>query len=162
VTPAIQEWVKAKIDAGMIRRDGDTLEIGSRNVNGTVRGFFTGRYTGMDLEAGPCVDIVGDAHSPLNYHFDTYDTVICLEMLEHDTRPWYTVDNMYAALKIGGIMLISVPTNGFPEHKYPVDLFRFLPDAFPHFFFEHMDVLALDTVSSVPGENTLIGIARKR
>lgn len=35
------------------------LEIGSLNINGTVREFFTNcNFTGIDIGPGPCVDIV--------------------------------------------------------------------------------------------------------
>jgi len=160
MTPAIQEWVRSKIECGMIPKGGKILEIGSRDVNGSVRQFFDGQYIGIDAEAGPGVDMVSSAHE-LHIYAGTFDTVLCLEMLEHDPKPWLTRAEMYRVLKPGGTMVISVPTNGFPEHKYPLDCFRYLPDAFTHFFFENMKILALDKVSSVLNQFTLIGAAVK-
>ena len=160
MTPAIQEWVRSAIESGLIKKDGFILEVGSHNVNGSVRGFFTGCYVGVDIAPGDGVDLVQDAHN-LGLESQFYDTVLCLEMLEHDTKPWLTRAEMCRVLKPGGTMVISVPANGFPEHKYPLDCFRYLPDAFTHFFFENMKILALDKVSSVPNQYTLIGAALK-
>ena len=39
------------------------LEVGSRDVNGSVRQFFDGgEYVGVDWRPGPCVDLVLLAH----------------------------------------------------------------------------------------------------
>lgn len=60
------------------------LEICSLNLNGSVRDFLEGcQYLGLDLDAGPDVDIVchvedyGGAAS-------TVDVVISCEAMEHD------------------------------------------------------------------------------
>ena len=40
------------------------LEIGSYNVNGSIRAFFpNANYTGVDLCDGPGVDIVSSGHT---------------------------------------------------------------------------------------------------
>jgi SAM-dependent methyltransferase len=162
MTPAIQNWIKENIAVGVIPSKGKICEVGAYNVNGSIRQFFRQEgYVGVDMTYGPGVDIVADAHC-LEFDDHTFDVVICLEMLEHDTKPWITVAHLHRILKPGGTLLISVPTNGFPEHKYPLDLFRYLPDAFTHFFFEGMNILSVDTVSSIQNEYTLIGVARKR
>lgn len=62
------------------------LEIGSRNVNGSVRQFFDScLYTGIDCEDGRDVDVVTIAH---NYRPElpqtVFDTVISCESFEHD------------------------------------------------------------------------------
>jgi hypothetical protein len=60
------------------------LEVGSLNVNGSVRDHFSGftEYVGVDWRPGPCVDVVCLAE---NMSFDhTFDVVISASMLEHD------------------------------------------------------------------------------
>lgn len=63
----------------------EVLEVGSRNVNGTVRQFFdTCRYTGIDCVDGPCVDCVTLAHEYRPPKVGFYDTVISCSTFEHD------------------------------------------------------------------------------
>ena len=56
--PAVAEFVAANRPD----RPGDVWEVGSRNINGTVRHLFgdADSWTGVDLIDGPDVDIVGD------------------------------------------------------------------------------------------------------
>jgi hypothetical protein len=161
MTPAIQEWVKRKIDNGTISRIASTLEVGSRDVNGGVRQLFTGPYDGIDIEAGPGVDRVVSIHD-LIVPAGRYKQAICLEMIEHDPYPWMAVEALRNALPSGGLLVLSAPTTGFPEHRYPKDYWRFMRDAFTDVFFARMDILALDEVKCPAGYPGLIGVARKR
>ena len=64
----------------------EVLEIGSRNVNGSVRQFFEScRYTGIDCEDGKDVDVVTLAHNFRPHdRSHRFDTVISCEAFEHD------------------------------------------------------------------------------
>jgi hypothetical protein len=63
----------------------EVLEIGSRNVNGTVRSLFDScRYIGIDCTEGPGVDLVTLAHNFRPPEGTLYDTVISCEAFEHD------------------------------------------------------------------------------
>jgi hypothetical protein len=60
------------------------LEFGSRNVNGSLRDLVgADRWVGVDIGAGPGVDIVGDAAS-VNVP-GTFELVLCAEVFEHAT-----------------------------------------------------------------------------
>ena len=60
------------------------LEIGSLNINGSVRQFFTDcDYLGVDLGPGADVDLVCNGHEVL-FADRSFDTVISCECLEHD------------------------------------------------------------------------------
>jgi SAM-dependent methyltransferase len=109
------------------------LEIGAYNVNGSPRGRFLGSYyTGVDLRAGPGVDMVIDP----NYHYpmwkDHFNLILCLETLEHDIRPWRTIRSIMLWLKPGGHAVITA--RGFnekgasPYHDHPGDYWRFTPE----------------------------------
>ena len=120
------------------------LEIGSRNVKGTVRrSLFTGNceYTGFDIIAGENVDVVGDVHrlsSILKPEY--YDAVFSVSVFEHLAMPWKAVLEINRVMKPGGLLYISThPT--FPPHELPWDFWRFSPEAFkvllnPHCGFE--------------------------
>ena len=63
------------------------LEIGSYNVNGTIRSIFTNskKFIGVDVVNGPCVDVVYDG---LNLNIsDHFDLLISCECFEHN--PYY-------------------------------------------------------------------------
>jgi hypothetical protein len=105
------------------------LEVGSLNVNGSLRGYIEAmkpaRYVGIDMLPGPGVDHVEDiadgSYEPL------VDLVICTEMLEHAEDWRASVNNMKAALKPGGWLLLTTRSVGFPFHEYPGDHWRFSP-----------------------------------
>ena len=55
------------------------LEVGSLNINGTVRDFFTDcEYVGCDLGEGPGVDIVC-AGQDLDFPDNSFDVVFCYQ-----------------------------------------------------------------------------------
>jgi hypothetical protein len=67
--------------------DVDVLDVGGRDVNGTVRELFTDArtYTGVDLYPGDGVDWVGDF---LDYQPDwSFGAILHLEVAEH-TPDW--------------------------------------------------------------------------
>lgn len=60
----------------------DVLDIGGRNVNGSLRGLFPhANWTVLDKVASPEVDIIADAScwTPTR----RWDLVLCTEVLEH-------------------------------------------------------------------------------
>lgn len=98
------------------------LELGSYNVNGTVRDIFTNvdEYIGVDERPGPCVDVVCKA-SELTPRLlelrnnaksecelgQQFDIVISASMLEHDHTWQQTLDVMIDSLKPHGLLLLS-------------------------------------------------------
>jgi SAM-dependent methyltransferase len=106
------------------------LEIGSYNVNGTLRDFQPkgSNWVGADIESGPGVDLVIDDTSALPFEDSTFDYVIASSVFEHDPTFWSTFSEMVRVLKNGGSIYINSPSNGM-IHRYPVDVYRFYPDA---------------------------------
>jgi SAM-dependent methyltransferase len=106
------------------------LEVGAGDVNGTLRGCAPSdsRYTGIDLAAGPGVDVV--LSDPYTYPFEpgTYDFVVSSSCLEHDQMFWLSFAEMCRVLKEGGFIYLNVPSNGL-FHRYPTDNWRFYPDS---------------------------------
>ncbi len=110
---------------------GPTLEVGSYNVNGSTRHLFELPYTGIDTRPGPGVDLVVDGS--IGYYqanAGTFGVVVSTETLEHDPRPWVTVNGMGLALRPGGWCVLTARGYGFPVHDYPSDYWRFTPEAF--------------------------------
>lgn len=92
------------------------IEIGSRNINGTVRPLFpNAKWIGLDLYEGPDVDVVISALDYKPEHL--VDLVICCEVLEH-ARDWKSIIEHSATwLKIGGEMLVTCAGPGRAEHS---------------------------------------------
>lgn len=92
------------------------LEVGSLNINGTVRIFFQDcDYTGVDIGPGKDVDLVCPGHE-LTFPNETFDTTISCECFEHDKHWKLTFQKMYALTKPNGLVVFSCATTGRPEH----------------------------------------------
>ena len=93
------------------------------------------RYTGLDVEAGPNVDLV----SPDPYRFplanDTFDIVMTGSTMEHVEAIWLWVPELVRVLRPGG-MLAIVTHWQFPLHRFPVDCWRIMPDGMKFLFDE--------------------------
>jgi SAM-dependent methyltransferase len=163
---SVMEWVEQKVrQHALVSPQHDVLEVGSRDINGTVRRLFQGvrQYTGIDAIGGPGVDRVLDAHR-LGEAFpeNQFDVVVSTEMLEHDSAFWRSVEQMGRVLRPGGFMLLTARGNGFWIHDYPHDYWRFLPDSFRQLF----ELAGCDSIEIIedwhPGHPGVFGLGRKR
>jgi SAM-dependent methyltransferase len=92
------------------------LEIGSLDINGSVRDFFTDcDYVGIDIGAGKGVDIVCEGQK-FDAPDDSYDQVISCEVMEHNPYWIETFKNMIRMCKPGGLVVMTCATIGRPEH----------------------------------------------
>jgi SAM-dependent methyltransferase len=91
-------------------------EIGSLDINGSIRGFFEScDYTGFDVAAGNGVDCVvqGQLIGEPSHH---YDVTISCECFEHNPYWVETFSNMLRLTRPGGLVMMSCATHGRPEH----------------------------------------------
>lgn len=112
------------------------LDVGSYNVNGTYRKLVEARgwkYTGLDLCAGPNVDVVAPDPYQFPFKSGSFDVVITGSTMEHVKAIWLWVPELARVLKSGG-MLAIVTHWKFQEHRYPVDCWRILPDGMRYLF----------------------------
>ena len=93
------------------------VEIGSLDINGSVRKLFTSpaRYVGLDLEPGPGVDVTCLGHQ-FTTDSGTWDTALSCESFEHDPHFRDTFENMARLVRPGGLVLFTCATTGRPEH----------------------------------------------
>jgi len=92
------------------------LEVGSLNINGSVRQFFEpDQYIGCDLGEGAGVDIVCRGHE-LPYPNESFDVVISCECFEHDRHWDKTFQKMVDLVRKGGLVIFSCATIERPEH----------------------------------------------
>ena len=98
------------------RHDLSVLEIGSYNVNGTVREFFPDtNYIGVDLIEGAGVDVVGDGHT-INMGEDHFDVTLSCESFEHNPYWQETFENMHRMTKPAGFVIFTCASKGRVEH----------------------------------------------
>ena len=68
-------------------KDMSVLDVGSMDVNGTVKPIFEARgckYTGLDIAEGKNVDIVMQLGEKLPFKAKYFDVVVSTSCLEHD------------------------------------------------------------------------------
>ena len=118
---------------GQKGRDLKVFDIGSMAFGGSYRDIFSEarwRYTGVDLMKGENVDLVlSDPYNWLEIDSDSVDVVVSGQAFEHIEYFWETIREVTRVLKPGGLCCIIAPSGG-PEHRYPVDCWRFYPDGF--------------------------------
>ncbi len=109
---------------------GDVLEVGSHDVNGSVRSTVEAlgpaSYVGVDIDPGPGVDVICDAGNLVDrFGEGSFDLVISTELLEH-VRDWRrVVSEMKTVSRPGGTLLITTRSQGFGLHGYPFDCWRY-------------------------------------
>lgn len=107
------------------------VDIGAVDVNGSYRSLMPARvqYTGVDLEAGPGVDVVLEDPYHLPFADGSVDLVLSGQMLEHCAQFWRVFTEIARVLAPGGLVFMIAPSSG-PVHRYPVDCWRFYPDSY--------------------------------
>lgn len=105
------------------------LEIGSANVNGSLRDHQPegSTWIGVDQAEGAGVDVVGSSHE-LPFEDGSFDLVVSTSCLEHDPLFWITFLEVARVLRPGALAYLNVPAKG-PYHAHPVDCWRFYPDS---------------------------------
>ena len=93
-------------------------ELGSRDVNGSVRGLFPGAsYVGVDLEPGPGVDVIGDPATWRPEPAQGFDTVVSTETLEHTPHAKAICATAYALLEERGVFILTAAAVGRAPHS---------------------------------------------
>lgn len=108
----------------------EVAELGSQNVNGSIRDHCPpgARYVGMDMEAANGVDLIVTPGQPFPVADNSVDVVVTSSAFEHDVCFWETFLDLIRILKPGGLLYVNAPSN-HAFHRYPVDCWRFYPDA---------------------------------
>ncbi len=78
----------------------DGIDISKRSINLAKKRITSGKFK------------VGNAHN-LPYKNRSFDTVLCIEVLEHVENPDKVVSEIKRVLKAGGMAIILVPTDNF-------------------------------------------------
>ena len=97
------------------------LEIGSLDINGSVRSLFSelvadeGLYIGIDVQEGPGVDLV--AYASVYASDKQFDIVVCAEVFEHTPLWPKIIKNAYSLLVPCGMFIATMAGEGRPPHS---------------------------------------------
>jgi SAM-dependent methyltransferase len=80
-------------------------------------------YVGLDIAPHSNVDVAGDAQK-LPFTDNSFDTVLCNEVLEHVAEPSRLMSEVARVLRPGGFLLLTTPQTWGLHHE-PHDYYRF-------------------------------------
>lgn len=126
-------------------KDKIILEIGS-GIKVKGKDSYSAKHIFKDAGEFICTDINPDfGHKVLDItkmnNKSKYDVILCLNVLEHVYDFQLGINNMYAALKKGGTLIVAVPFV-FPLHDEPSDYWRFTEHSLRKMLieFSHIDI----------------------
>lgn len=92
------------------------LEVGSLDINGTVRDFFENcHYVGIDIGPGPGVDAVANG-ADVDFPTNQFDVSVSAECFEHNPDWVKTFHNMHRMTRRAGLIVFTCASEGRPEH----------------------------------------------
>ncbi|MEK9175714.1 MAG: class I SAM-dependent methyltransferase [Patescibacteria group bacterium] len=101
---------------------GKTLDIGA-GLKPFAQYFNTSEYISLDSDASLKPDVAGDIlHLP--FEDASFDSVVCLEVLEHVADTQGALREILRVLKPNGVFMVSTPMH-WPLHYEPMDYWRF-------------------------------------
>ena len=136
-------------------KDKSIIEVGSYNVNGSLREMIQNMnpksYLGVDMELGLGVDRICKADELIKeFGSESFDLVVSTEMLEHVENWKEIIHNLKNILKVGGTLLITTRSKGFPYHPYPIDMWRYEISDMQHIFSDY-EIEVLESDQFEPG-----------
>ncbi len=97
-------------------REKKILEVGSLDINGSVRDLFEDcDYLGIDVGEGQGVDLVCEGQN-FNAPNETFDVSLSTECFEHNPFWLQTFLNMIRVTKSKGLIFFTCATEGRAEH----------------------------------------------
>ncbi len=106
------------------------LDIGSQDINGSLKGVCPAHfnYIGVDFQEGNNVDVILDDPYKLPFADNSVDIVLSSSCFEHSAMFWLVFLEILRVLKPKGLFYLNAPSRG-NVHRFPVDCWRFFPDA---------------------------------
>jgi SAM-dependent methyltransferase len=137
--PADRVYIERYLEAYAADIRGDVLEVGSS--------LYTTRYGGdrvttahvLDVDAdNPEITILGDLGAPETLAPESIDCAVLTQVLQFVPAAGHAIENVYRALRPGGVLLLTVPGISQLEQTWedlwrwtPLGLERFLANVLP-------------------------------
>lgn len=128
------QWCRDQyISTAMLDRGPLTvLDVGGADCNGGYAELFQPPrfdYRTADIDGTADVDFLMTSPDIIPAEDGAFDIVISGQMLEHAEFFWQVFEEMARVLANDGLLFLIAPSAG-PIHKFPVDCYRFYPDAY--------------------------------
>jgi SAM-dependent methyltransferase len=129
---ALHWWAVDYLVASALQRDlarylpllrGYTLDLGCGNAPYRHLLVNVSHYIGYDRDKLGRAGVVGNAVA-LPFAAQSFDSVLCTQVIEHVSEPWRVFDEIARVLRPGGRMLLSAP-QAWRLHEQPHDYYRF-------------------------------------
>lgn len=110
---------------------GNVLSVGDEYPQGReLKSYLSRRFPMID---NIFIDSLSDSDLDWNitekfFYSVRFDWIICQAVLEHVSDPVAAVKNMAEVLNPTGFIMLHSHGPGFPEHRHPIDCYRFLRD----------------------------------
>ena len=116
--------------------EGDLLDVGCGNRPYRALLSRIATYLPYDIDAqGSTPGVIGTAER-LPFASESFDSVLCTQVLEHVADPWRVVEEIRRVLRPGGRVVLSAP-QAWRLHEEPFDYYRYT-----RYGLEHMLVRA--------------------
>jgi len=139
-------------------------DLGSLDVNGSYRALFPPNveYSGVDLSPGENVDIVMPEEYLIPVPTGFFDMLVSGQCFEHVKNPFKLMSEVRRVVAIDGLVMLTAPFI-FPEHRYPVDCWRFMSDGWQTLFDENgIEMVKTEYVPGKKGRSDCWAIGRIR
>ena len=136
-----------KCGATYDKKGARVLDIAPQDHEGAKPYFKSSLVETMDIDPESGATYIADLckKNEATIPQDTFDYVVCTEVLEHTLQPFNAVDEMERILKPGGLVFVSTPYN-FRIHGPLPDCWRFTEHGLRALFknFEIVELTALE------------------
>ena len=130
---------------------GTKRSISDRPTTSKANFPLAAEYLGLDIEAGPDVDVVCDATEMSSVlGRERFDLVISRSTFEHIHTPWVAASEIAKVLKPGGEVLLQTH-HAFPVHAYPNDYWRMTTDGLERLFSPEIGFETIQSWFRFPG-----------
>jgi ubiquinone/menaquinone biosynthesis C-methylase UbiE len=106
----------------IIKREGKVLDLGSGTISYQKKMLST-EYVTVDIKKEYRPMVCCDAHN-LCFKDESFNIVICVELLEHCNAPQKVINAIFRTLKKNGVCILSTRFI-YPIHGEPYDFYRF-------------------------------------
>ncbi len=120
---------------------GKVLDLGAGKSPYKIFFKNASEYLRLDNRDYKNIDIVADITKKLPIKNNSFDSVVCIQVLEHIKNPKFVVDEIYRVLKNNGRCLLTTHMAA-PLHGEPYDYYRFTKYALEDLFngFKYVEI----------------------
>lgn len=118
---------------------GRFLEFGESFYKGQFNSAVIEGYDTIDVVDRPGLTIRADIQHCPEIPSNTYDVIVCTQVLEHVANPFDAIAEIHRILKPGGRLMLTVPA-AYPYHGGPHDYWRYTKDSLKMLFSRFSEV----------------------